>query len=51
VSALSAVSGSGSVGTLVDQIGSAFGLLMGMMGACSLLLLIALVSSVSVVTV
>lgn len=51
VSALSAVLGSDKVCGLVDRIGSAFGLLMGMTGACSLLLLIALVSSVSVVTV
>lgn len=50
VSALSATMGAGRVCALVDRIGSAFGLLLGMVGACCLLLLIALVSSVSVVT-
>lgn len=51
VAALSSTLGSDKVCSLVDQIGSAFGLLLGMTGACCLLLLIALVSSVSVVTV
>lgn len=51
VAALSSTLGSDKVCALVDQIGSAFGLLLGMTGACCLLLLIALVSSVSVVTV
>lgn len=51
VSALSATLGSSKVCGLVDQIGGAFGLLMGMTGACCLLLLIALVSSVAVVSV
>ncbi len=50
VAALSATVGSGRIGTLVDQIGSAFGLMLGMTGACCLLLLVALVSSVSVVS-
>ena len=35
---------------LVEQIGGAFGLIMGMTGACALLLLVTLVSSVSAVT-
>lgn len=51
VSALSSTMGASKVCALVDQIGGAFGLLMGMTGACCLLLLIALVSSVSVVSV
>ena len=51
VSALASTMGSDKVCSLVDRIGSAFGLLMGMTGACCLLLLIALVSSVSLVTV
>ncbi|HIT31347.1 MAG TPA: stage III sporulation protein AE [Candidatus Enterenecus stercoripullorum] len=46
--ALSATVGTGPLCSLVDQIGGAFGLLLGMTGACCLLLLIALVSSVSV---
>lgn len=51
VSALSVSLGGDQLCALVERIGSAFGLLMGMTGACCLLLLIALVSSVSVVTV
>lgn len=51
VSALASTVGAGRTCTLVDQIGSAFALMLGMTGACCLLLLIALVSSVSVVTV
>ena len=47
--ALSATVGTGTLCSLVDQIGGAFGLMMGMTGACCLLLFIALVSSVSVV--
>ena len=47
--ALAAAVGDGPVCTLVDRLGSAFGLVLGMTGACCLLLLIALVSSVSVV--
>ena len=50
VAALSATVGSGRISTLVDQIGSAFGLMLGMTGACCLLLLVALVSSISVVS-
>ena len=47
--ALAAAVGDGPVCALVDRLGSAFGLVLGMTGACCLLLLIALVSSVSVV--
>lgn len=50
VAALSAALGDGRLCELVDQLGGAFGLVLGMTGACCLLLLIALVSSVSVVT-
>ena len=48
VAALAAALGSGPVYGMVDRLGSAFGLLLGMMGACCLLQLIALVSCVSV---
>ncbi len=47
--ALSATMGGGPVCTLVERLGSAFGLVLGMTGACCLLLLIALVSCVSAV--
>ena len=47
--ALCAAVGDGPVNALVDRLGSAFGLVLGMTGACCLLLLIALVSSISVV--
>ena len=46
--ALAAAVGDGPVCALVDRLGSAFGLVLGMTGACCLLLLIALVSCVSV---
>ena len=46
--ALSATVGGGPVCTLVDRLGAAFGLMLGMTGACCLLLLIALVSSLTV---
>ena len=48
VAALSATLGDGPVCGLVDRIGGAFGLVLGMTGACCLLLLIALVSCISV---
>lgn len=51
VAALAATVGAGRVCGLVEQIGSAFGLMLGMTGACCLLLLIALVSSVAVVSI
>ena len=41
--------GAGPVCTLVERLGGAFGLILGMTGACCLLLLIALVSSLSAV--
>lgn len=51
VAALSATVGAGRVTGLIDQIGGAFGLMLGMTGASCLLLLVALVSSVSVMSV
>jgi len=48
VAALSCALGSGPPCALVDRLGSAFGLVLGMTGACCLLLLITLVSCVSV---
>lgn len=38
------------LGELIDALGSAFGLMMGMTGSCALLLLISVITSVSVVT-
>ena len=49
--ALAAALGSGPVYDMVDRLGSAFGLVLGMMGACCLLQLIALVSCVSVAAI
>ena len=49
--ALSATVGGGRVCGLIDSISGAFGLILGMTGACALLLLVALVSSITVVTV
>lgn len=49
--ALAAALGTGPVYGMVDRLGSAFGLVLGMMGACCLLQLIALVSCVSVAAV
>ncbi len=51
VAALSAAVGQGRVHGLVEQLGGAFGLILGMTGAGALLLLIALVSSISVASV
>lgn len=51
VAALASAAGQGRVHSLVEQLGSAFGLILGMTGACCLLLLIALVSSISVAAV
>ncbi len=50
VAALASAVGQGRVHALVEQLGSAFGLILGMTGACCLLLLIALVSSLSAVS-
>ena len=50
-SALTATLSSGRIGGLVDAIGGAFGLVLGMTGACAVLLLVSLVSAVSAVTV
>lgn len=49
--ALSSTVDSGRVSGLIDSLSGAFGLILGMTGACALLLLVSLVSSVSVVTV
>lgn len=51
VAALSAAVAPGRVSGLIERIGGAFGLLLGMTGACCLLLLVVLVSSVSAVSV
>ena len=40
-----------SLGDLIDALGSAFGLMLGMTGSCALALLISIISSVSVVSV
>lgn len=48
VAAMAATVGEGRLCALVEGIGGAFGLLLGMTGSCSLLLLISLVSSVTV---
>lgn len=50
VAVLAAAVGSGRISALVDQIGTAFGLMLGMTGACCLLLLVSLVSSVTAVS-
>ncbi|MEG2118968.1 MAG: stage III sporulation protein AE, partial [Pseudoflavonifractor sp.] len=49
-SALTATVSAGRVSGLIDSIGGAFGLVLGMTGASALLLLICLVSAISVVT-
>ena len=48
-SALSATVSSGRVAGLIDQIGGAFGLVLGMTGASALLLLISMVSAITAV--
>jgi stage III sporulation protein AE len=40
----------GRVAGLIDGIGGAFGLVLGMVGACGLLLLISMISAVSLVS-
>ena len=47
--ALSATVGDSRLTGLIDGIGSAFGLILGMTGACAFLMLIAMVSAVSLV--
>lgn len=49
--ALASTVAEGRMAGLIDQIGAAFGMILGMMGATALLLLISLVSSVSVAAV
>jgi stage III sporulation protein AE len=48
-SALAATVGEGRVCGLIEDLGGAFGMILGMMGACALLLLVSLVSSITVV--
>lgn len=48
---LAGLSGGGRVVELIDALGNAFGLVLGMVGACAALLLISITSSVSVVIV
>lgn len=48
-SALSATVSSGRVAGLIDSIGGAFGLVLGMTGSCALLLLISMVSAITTV--
>jgi stage III sporulation protein AE len=48
--ALSATVAQGRVAGLIDGIGGAFGLVLGMVGACGLLLLISMISAVSLVS-
>ena len=48
-SALSATVSNGRVAGLIDNVGGAFGLVLGMTGACALLLLISMVSAVTAV--
>ena len=50
IAALSATVSGGRVAGLIDQIGGAFGLVLGMTGACALLLLISMVSAVTAAT-
>lgn len=49
--ALTATISSGRIGGLIEAISTAFGLVLGMTGACAVLLLVSLVSAVSAVTV
>ncbi len=51
IAALAATVDNGRVTGLIDAIGGVFGLVLGMTGACALLLLISIISAVSVVTV
>ena len=46
---LAGTAGSGVLVELIQALGSAFGLVLGMVGACAVLLLISITSSVSVV--
>ena len=48
---LAATAGNGVLVELIDALGGAFGLVLGMVGSCALLLLISITSSVSVVIV
>ena len=46
---LAGTAGNGTLVELINALGSAFGLVLGMVGSCALLLLISITSSVSVV--
>ena len=46
---LAGTAGNGTLVELIDALGSAFGLMLGMVGSCALLMLISITSSVSVV--
>ena len=49
--ALTGTVSAGRVTGLIDSIGGAFGLVLGMTGACALLMLVSIVSAISVVTI
>lgn len=48
VSVLASVLYQGTISELIDQIGTAFGLVLGMLGSCALLILISLIATISV---
>ncbi len=48
VSVLASVLYQGTISELIDQIGAAFGLVLGMLGSCALLVLISLIGTISV---
>ena len=48
VAVLASVLHQGTLSELIDQIGTAFGLVLGMLGSCALLLFISLISTISV---
>lgn len=48
ISVLASVLYQGTISELIDQIGAAFGLVLGMLGSCALLVLISLIGTISV---
>ena len=48
VAVLASVLSQGTMSQLIDQIGAAFGLVLGMLGSCALLILISIIATVSV---
>ena len=48
VAMLASVLYQGAISDLIDQIGAAFGLVLGMLGSCALLVLISLIGTISV---